>query len=237
MEFEFSFPAGFMIAGKYEIISRLGSGYEGTVYLTKEKETGIERAAKFFFPNRNPGNTAAKQEVRKLYKVRNCPAIIQYHTHEKIWYKRHRITCLISEYVDGELLTAYLARQKGKRLNYFEALHLIYSICTGLQVIHALGEYHGDLHDGNIFVKRHGLGFQIKLIDVIDWRDSRRANIRKDVVDLIRVFYDSMGGRDRYQRLPPQVKRIICGLRKDLIERKFRNAGLLRTYLENIEWD
>jgi hypothetical protein len=52
----FQFASGRALARKYEIVRMLGSGWEGEVYLLKETSTGIERAAKFFFPQRNPGN-------------------------------------------------------------------------------------------------------------------------------------------------------------------------------------
>ncbi len=236
MSFRFDLSKGYILANKYEIISLLGAGVEGEVYLTRERETGIERAAKFFFPHKDPDNESMKRNARKLYKIRNCNEIIQYHTHERIRFKNQWITCLISEYVEGEVLSKYLANLKGQRLHYYEALHLLYAITRGLQVIHALGEYHGDLHDGNIFVKQVGLGYQVKLIDVMDWRDSPPANIRKDVCDLVRIFYDLVGGQKHYAKMPPQVKSICCGLKISLIERKFRNAGILKTYLENMEW-
>ncbi len=236
MAFRFDLDKGFILANKYEIISQLGAGVEGEVYLTMERDTGIERAAKFFFPGKASQLDTVKRHAQKLYKIRNCPEIIQYHTLEKVRFKSQWITCLISEYVEGEILSKFLAKQRGQKMHYYTAMHLLYAITRGLQVIHALGEYHGDLHDGNIFVKPVGLGFQVKLIDVIDWRDSPSANIRKDVCDLIRIFYDLIGGQREYAKMPPQVKSICCGLKTSLIERKFRNAGILKTYLENVEW-
>ena len=47
MESYLNLSVGQIIAQKYEIISLLGSGWEGEVYLTREKGTGIERTAKF----------------------------------------------------------------------------------------------------------------------------------------------------------------------------------------------
>ena len=49
----FQLPPGRILAGKYEIISRLGRGWEGEVYKLRELATDIERAGKFFFPQRN----------------------------------------------------------------------------------------------------------------------------------------------------------------------------------------
>jgi hypothetical protein len=234
----FGFEEGMVFGtGKYRIRSHLGSGVEGEVYLTEELDTGIERAAKFFFPtNKLSIKNSVKNQAQKLYKIRNCSEIIQYHTHEKVTVGGKKITCLISEYVEGELLTNYIERQPGKRLHYFEALHLIYAIVCGLQVIHSLGEYHGDLHDGNIFVKQVGMRYQVKLIDAIDWRDSPRANIKKDICDLVRVLYDLVGGQRYYAKMPQQIKEICSGLKTSVINRKFKDAGSLKTYLENVVW-
>ena len=49
----FDLAPGRKLAGKFEIISKLGDGWEGEVYKVRENKTKIERAAKLFFPHRN----------------------------------------------------------------------------------------------------------------------------------------------------------------------------------------
>ena len=51
------------------------------------------------------------------------------------------------------------------------------------------------------------------------------------------VFWESLGGAAHYARQPPAVKYICCGLKHGLILKKFRTAGQLREYLENLEWN
>ncbi len=232
----FDFLPGRVLARKYELLSRLGSGWEGEVYMVRELSTRIERAAKFFFPTRNPHDRTATFYARKLHKLRECPLLIQYHTRETITYRGAPITFLVSDYVEGELLSEFLARQPGHRLGVFQALHLLHALAAGIECIHEQREYHGDLHDENIIVRRYGLGFDLKVLDLFHWGAAKAANIHSDVVDLIRIFYDAVGGRRFYARQPPVVKAICCGLKRSLILTKYRTAGQLRSYLETLEW-
>ncbi len=232
----FGFEAGEIIAGKYRIEALLGAGWEGEVYRITELGTGIERAAKLFFPHRNPRNSAAKRYAIKLHKLRHCNILIQYYTQDFIEFEGQRITLLISEFVEGELLSAMLARQRGAALPPFEALHLLHALASGMAEIHMAREYHGDLHTDNIIVRRFGLGYEIKLIDLFHWEAPRRENIHADVCDLIRIFYDCLGGKRRYRHQRAEIKAIICGLKRSLILKKFRTAGQLRDYLETINW-
>ena len=233
----FGFEAGEIIAGKYRIEALLGAGWEGEVYRITELGTGIERAAKLFFPHRNARNSAAKRYAVKLHKLRHCNILIQYFTQDFIEFSGHRVTLLVSEYVEGELLGEYLSRCRGRALPPFEALHLLHALASGMAEIHMAREYHGDLHIDNVIVRRFGLGFEVKLIDLFHWHAPKRENIQADVLNLIRIFYDALGGTRRYRHQPDQIKAIICGLKQSLILNKFRTAGQLRDHLEAIEWD
>jgi serine/threonine protein kinase len=233
----FGFNPGLVVAGKYEIVTQIGTGWEGEVYLLRECSTGIERAAKFWYPHRNPRNRAARFYAKKLHKLRHCPILIQYHTQETINYRDVLVRFLVSEYVEGELLSDFLARQTGKRIPVFQAVHLLHALAEGIEKIHNLREYHGDLHDENIIVRRYGLSFDLKLVDMFHWGPARPENIHDDVCNLVRIFYDAVGGQKRYAKQPPEAKAICCGLKRTLILKKYRNAGQLRQYLETIQWD
>ena len=232
----FALPAGRVLAGKYEIVSLLGSGWEGEVYKLVEIETGIERAGKFFFPHRNVKGRASRIYAQKLNKLRDLPILIKYHTSETFTFRNQKVVFLISELVEGELLNKFLDRQPGKRLSPFQALHLLHALAAGMEGVHNLGEYHGDLHTENVIVQRHGISFQLKLLDFYDYGKGKATDIHDDVCDLVRIFYDAVGGPARYAQQPNVVKEICRGLKRSLILRRFRNAGQLRQYLETMEW-
>jgi serine/threonine protein kinase len=232
----FNLAPGRRLSGKYEVVSYLGAGWEGEVYKIREISTGIERAAKLFFPQRNPKNRVLTWYAKKLHKLRNCPIVIQYQTQETITFRRQPITFLVSEYVEGELLSTFLARQPGQRLSVFQGLHLLYSLAAGIESIHHLREYHGDLHTDNVIVRRYGLGFNLKLVDMFRWEMPKLQNIQDDVCDLVRLFYDAVGGARHYPRLASEAKAVCCGLKRSLILKKFRTAGHLRRYLETLQW-
>ncbi|MFO7609895.1 MAG: protein kinase [Candidatus Krumholzibacteriia bacterium] len=232
----FDFEPGTQLAGKYMVDSRLGRGWEGEVYLVKERGTGIERSAKLFFPQRNPGNRTVRFYAKKLHKLRECSILIQYHTQETIEHDGVPVTMLVSDYVEGELLAEFLKRQPGHRLGWFQGLHLLHSLAQGIGAIHDMGEYHGDLHDENIIVNRRGLGFDLKLLDMYHWGRPGARRIRADVRDLVRLFYDAIGGQPRYAHHPPEIKDVCCGLKASLMHRRFTTAGELCHYLENLEW-
>ena len=231
----FDFEEGDILLGKYEICDVLGKGWEGEVYKIKELTTGIERAAKFFFPHRNERNKSARFYAQKLHKLRQCSILIHYHTEETIFLDGKPVTVLISEYVEGELLTQFVQSFRGKRLRPYIAMHLLYALARGIEEIHLRNEYHGDLHTENVIVNRFGLTFDLKLLDMFHWGAPTKTNRNYDLCSLVRIFYDCLGGADQYTSLPSEVKEICCGLKNSLILKKFQTVSQLREHLEKIQ--
>lgn len=227
---------GRTLGAYYKVVECLGRGWEGEVYKVLETATGIERAAKLFYPMRNPHGRTLQRYARKLNKLRSVPAIIQYHHRGTARIGGRTTEFLVSEYVEGELLTALTRRQPGKRFQVYEALHLLHALAMAVEPIHQLGEYHGDLHPDNIIVHRQGIGFGVKLLDFFDLGRSTRLKMSDDVVFLIDIFYDLIGGSTHYRKSGPEVKQIVCGKRTATIRKRYPNAGQLKLALENLEW-
>ena len=232
----FDLAPGRILARKYEVLGLLGAGWEGEVYHIRELATGIERTAKLYFPHRNLKDKSAQLYAKKMHNMRHCPIVIQYSTQEVLLVKGLPVTVLISEYIEGELLSQFIARQKGKRLNAFMGLHLLHALAKGMTGVHDLGDYHGDLHTDNIIMQRYGMSFDLKLVDLFSGSGSKRENIQSDTVDLIHIFHEALGGAKHYAKHPREIKDICCGLKRSLILKKFKTAGQLTHYLETMQW-
>ena len=232
----FNFRPGRILAGRYVIEDFLGAGWEGEVYKANELRTGVPRAVKVFFPQRNERDRAVRRYATKLDRLRECRIVIQYHNSEVIRHQGVQVTCLISEFVEGKLLSEFVTAQPGKRLRAFEALHLVYALTQGLEQIHTAGEYHGDIHDSNVLVRRRGIYFDVKLVDLYHWGAPTARQVHEDIIQLVRLLYDAVGGPKHYAKQPPEIKTICCGLRRDLINRRFPTARHLRKHLETFVW-
>lgn len=233
---EYNFEYGRSLGGRYTVIERLGAGWEGEVYKVQEMHTGISRAAKLFYPHRNPKLTVSTRYAKKLNKLANCPIVMNYHTQEVLNIKGHKVACLVSEFIEGEILSNFVKRHRGGRVGYFQGLHLFYALVLGVESIHLNGEYHGDLHLDNIIIKRAGLGFDLKVIDMHHWGDSKKDNRDEDIIKMIHLFYECLGGAKTYKGHPQAIKDIIKGLKRGLILQEFKTVSHLRVHLETLNW-
>ena len=228
----FGFEPGERIGGKYHIEAFLGGGLQGEVYRVLERHTRVRRAAKLFYPQHNQGGRTARNYAQRLDRLRDCPVVVQYHHAETLRFHGIDVTCLLSEYVEGILLSDFIAKHPGSRLPPFKAFHVLYPLVRGLEQIHRSGEYHGDIHPWNILVRPKGIFFDIKLIDFYNLGRSTAEHRRDDIIDVVRLLYSMVGGQRRYARQPPAIKAICRGMRRDLILGAFPTATRLRRYLE-----
>jgi len=233
----YSLAVGRSLGSHYEVIDFIGSGWEGEVYKVQEHHTGIVRAAKIFYEKRAQHGKSLLRYARKLYALRSCPIVIQYHHRGVTRIRGRDVEFLVSDFVEGEILSAFLKRQRKKCLPPFEALHLIYNLAAGVEAIHFLGEYHGDIHSDNIMVSRKGIGFDLHLVDFFDLGKASREKVLFDVYCLIQVFYETLGGAKGYRDAPAPIKQIIKGQKKTLLRREFKSAGDIRLALDNLRWE
>lgn len=233
---QYRIQPGQMLGRHYRVVDYLGHGWEGEVYKVEEVTTGILRAAKLFYKHRYlKKNLPHVAYAKKLFTLRDCDIVIQYHHQDTITLKKEAVDFLVSDFADGYILSQFVKRQPRKRLLPFEALHLFYALVQGVEQIHFLGEYHGDIHTDNIIVKRKGLTFDVNLIDLLHAGKPSKAKIQQDVYQLIDVLFDMLGGAKHYSSLPRHIKKIILGRKSSLIAKQFKNAGQLRLFLENLD--
>jgi hypothetical protein len=232
----FDFRPGRKIGPRYVIESKLGGGTEGEVFQIRELDTGIRRAAKIYYPHRDPKRRSATRHAQKLNKLRYCSIVLQYHHSEIITVKRQRCVAMISDLYAGTPLERWLHKHRRKCLTPYPALHVLYNLVRGLEAVHALGEYHADVHSQNILIQPRGVRYDLKLIDFYDWGRPAPFKQKQDIWDTIQVFFECLGGRTHYAKLPPEIKHILAGPRRDVMFKRFPTMTALRQHLETFEW-
>lgn len=143
--------------GHYKIVSKLGEGGMGEVFLAEDTKLDRKVALKFL-----PPQVAGDADVLARFKreakaaaALNHPNIVTVHEigeHEGRAY-------IAMGYVDGELLSAPIAR---KDLTIDRALQIMLEICDGLAKAHAAGIVHRDLKPDNIAIDTDG---RVKILD------------------------------------------------------------------------
>lgn len=232
----YNFAPGKLLGRKYEVLAARGQVREGEIYTLSECATGIERTAKFFHRHLSSANRIADLHARTLHKLRHCPIILSYRTQETIHIAGSPVTFLVADFVPGDLLGDFIGRQPGLRLDWFEALHLIHALAHGVNLMHGAGESCGALRYDNIVVRRHGLGFQIKLLELATRRASPEA-VRYDVRELLGLFHTLTAGAGGARALPAAVRELVGTPRR--YEEKalhYRDASALLSAINSLPW-
>ena len=145
--------------GKYNIMSNLGSGGFGTVFLAKD--SWIDKKVAIKVPHRQSGDFDDLLQEPRLLAALDHQNIVGIVTAERV----DGVFFIVMEYVKGESLEAVLDREKS--LAVPRALNYIIQILKGVEHAHENQVLHRDLRPANVLVSESGL------VKVADFGTSR----------------------------------------------------------------
>ena len=151
------------IIGKYKVLSTIGSGGFGTVYLAED--TWIDKKVALKVPHKQSLDFGELLREPRLLATLNHPNIVAILTAEK----QENVFFIVMEFVPGETLEAVLSRDGA--LDVALALDYTCQICNAVDHAHRQGILHRDLRPSNVLVTGNGL------LKVADFGTSRFLEI------------------------------------------------------------
>lgn len=135
--------------GKYRILSPLGSGGFGSVYLAED--TWIDKKVALKVPHKQHLDFGQLLKEPRLLASLSHPNIVTVLTAEK----QDDIFFIVMEYVPGETLEQVILREGA--LDVGRALDFTCQICNAVDHAHRAGIIHRDLRPGNMLVSETGM--------------------------------------------------------------------------------
>jgi serine/threonine protein kinase len=151
------------IIGKYKILSTIGSGGFGTVYLAED--TWIDKRVALKVPHKQGVDFGELLREPRLLASLNHPNIVTILTAEK----QENVFFIVMEFVPGLTLETIIARDGA--LDLALALDYTCQICNAVDHAHRHGVLHRDLRPANVLVAESGM------LKVADFGTSRFLEI------------------------------------------------------------
>src|SRR5215204_688296 len=149
--------------GKYRILSHLGSGGFGSVYLAED--TWIDKKIAIKVPHKQNLDFSEMVKEPRLLASMSHPNIVTMLTAEKL----DDVFFIVMEYVPGETLEHAIMREGA--LDLARALDYTCQICNAVDHAHRAGVLHRDLRPGNMLLSESGM------LKVTDFGTSRFLEI------------------------------------------------------------
>jgi len=149
--------------GKYRVLSSLGSGGFGAVYLAED--TWIDKKVALKVPHKQNLDSDAMLKEPRLLASMSHPNIVTVLTAEK----QDDVFFIVMEYVEGETLERVIVREGV--IDLARALDFSCQICNAVDHAHRAGVLHRDLRPGNMLVSHSGM------LKVTDFGTSRYLEI------------------------------------------------------------
>ena len=220
----YSAPFMFLLGqnvGKYQILSNLGSGGFGTVFLARD--AWIDKKVAIKVPHRQSGDFGELLQEPRLLAALDHSNIVGILTAERI----DGVFFIVMEYVKGESLEAVLDREKS--LDVPRALNYAVQVLKGVDHAHQAQILHRDLRPANVLISESGA------VKVADFGTSRllekshattvigsppymapeqfkgRAVLASDIYSVGVLLYQMMTGTLPYfSPNPAQIERLIA---------------------------
>lgn len=194
---------------RYTVLSLLGSGGMGEVYLAHDEKLDRKVALKLLpiYFTRNQQRLRRFQHEARAASVLNHPNIITIHEIGEV-DERHYIA---TEYVDGETLRQ---RMKHGPLSVAESLDITIQVCSALTAAHKAGIVHRDIKPENIMLRGDGY---IKVLDFGLAKLTERREEPPDVgdADNLEISSGLLMGTVKYMS-PEQAQGLPVDQRSDI---------------------
>src|SRR6185295_16876945 len=207
--------------GKYQVLSNLGSGGFGTVFLAKD--VWIDKKVAIKVPHRQTGDEGELLQEPRLLAALDHQNIVGIVTAERV----DGVFFIVMDYIKGESLEAVLDREKS--LDVARAIAYIVQILKGVEHAHQTQILHRDLRPANVLVSEAGV------VKVADFGTSRflekshattvigsppymapeqfqgRAVLASDIYSVGVIFYQMLTGTLPYfSPNPAQIERMVA---------------------------
>ena len=217
-------PSLQVVAGRYQLLRKIGSGGMGAVYLAKQLGVGKQVALKFL-----PAHLSDDPQLRKRFEREAALTLEVSHPGAAqlldTGVDDDGHLYLAFEYVEGDDLSTLLDREGA--LAFADAQEIVCKVAETLAFAHAKGVVHRDIKPENIRVRRDLAGWHVKVLDfgiarVMDEMATRltmeggvagtprymapeqisagTVDARTDVYALGLVLFEALSGREAFDR-------------------------------------
>lgn len=180
--------------GRYEIVSRIGAGGMGEVYVAKDAALQRLVALKRVHPRHGLDRSHVQRLLREAQRISalNHPAIAQIYD----VVQDCGAAVLVMEYVEGSTLRAFMKEPADP----YQLINIAIRCCEALAAAHNKRIVHGDVKPENIMLTRQG---EIKLLDFGMARKQTAGRDGADALASTTLLDSNVGGTPSY--MAPEV--------------------------------
>jgi len=206
-------PQNNSMISHYKILSKIGKGGMGEVYLAEDTKLDRQVALKILPVEFAEDKDRMSRFVReaKSASALNHPNIITIYEINKF----ENIHYIATEFIDGKTLNEYA---KDNPLNYNSALDIAIQVASALDEAHQAGIVHRDIKPDNIMVRDNGL---VKILDfgIAKLSEASPANVSSEDATAIKPQTATMPGTiigTANYMSPEQAKGKVVDARSDI---------------------